>query len=905
MKLKIKLPKRGGLLYNIAPAMILTLLVLCIIFAIKGIFPFGSDSVAYMDMWQMNVPVYYHCYDALHGDKSMFYDLYTGLGMNMSESTAICSLLSPFNLLFYLIPRHALLNFLPIYTAVKIIASAGTMAAFLRYRFKKTHVFWRTLASFAYGLCGLNMMFCTNSQWLDMTALLPLVMLALDYSMKNHKVLPYGLALGLYFIVNPYIGIVTLLFIFLTAATNIVFLVPKKEKALSILHLGIGTACGVGISAFTLLPFMKQMNQTSRVSNDLSTTIINILNGVNPYPTTEIQKYWMMWGTALACAFIIYGVIVTRKRINRNICTLLCTAYMILPIFFENINLIWHGGSYVLFPMRFGFMTSFIVWTAAMSYCNEIPEINSFASLRKLPERRLFAVLKIAFSVIWGLFCIAFIPIAAYYLSQHFRGIGSDLNDRKIFSLIIFGILAVFYLVFINKRNATILRFVICSVLVAEMSAGVYLFIGAPYVDPFFGSTFDFSYDEEIRETREAFDLSDSKTVRVKNSDTHFTSNYPMMMKSASLSNWTHSVSADIQQAYRSLGYSIIYTRLVDSGGTAFLDALMNIEDVLTFAELPEKSYTYVEETDILKHYKTNYAFGFGTVMSESAVSISDLSNYYDKQNGIYRAMGGYGDILHPIQVGGSIDSSVIVNKEETGNTVNYTINVDGCQNLYLAGMASVTISVNNQPIVVPNQGFANYTFPASYNNGTIDLGVYENETIELSINYTTGINESFLSLCLLSYDNLDALMENSSQFSAKLINEGKNSFELQANANGDDSILLIPLTYDKGINCKVNGKKAKTEKVIGCFTAVHLSDGDNIIKISYMPDRMKGGILISVFSLTALVLYSVLVLKKKEPRFKLSVRAIAAWEFAKLLVIFVTILYVIPMIWQIFKLKL
>ncbi len=96
------------------PAVILTIIAICVIYALKGIFPFGSDTVAYMDMWQMNVPIYYHIYDVLHGDKSLFYDLYTGLGMNMTESTAICSLLSPFNLLFYFPPRSGILYFMSI-----------------------------------------------------------------------------------------------------------------------------------------------------------------------------------------------------------------------------------------------------------------------------------------------------------------------------------------------------------------------------------------------------------------------------------------------------------------------------------------------------------------------------------------------------------------------------------------------------------------------------------------------------------------------------------------------------------------------------------------------------------------------------------------------------------------------
>lgn len=903
MKFKLKPPARGGITLTVLPSVIITTVILLVIFEMKGIFPFGSDSVAYMDMWQMNVPIYYHIYDVLHGDKSIFYDFYTALGMNMAESVAICSLLSPFNILFYLTPRDSIVEFLPIFTLLKLNFSVISMGIFLRYRFKNTHNFWRTLASVAYGLCGMNMMYCTNSQWLDMSALFPLLMLCLDYSMRNKKILPYSLMLGFYFIVNPYLAIITLLFIFFGASMDIVLLAPKKEKALRIFHLGIGTALGAGMSAFIMLPFVQQMNKTSRTSfgADIVNTIKNILDGKNPFGTgTEIQKYWMMWGTALASAIIIYGIILNRKQIKRNIGTLICIAVVVLQIFFENIHLIWHGGSYALFPMRFGFITSFVMWTLAMSYVNNIPEINVFQTLTSLFQNKLKAVIKI----ICALGGIVAIPFASYFIAHNLLGIGSE--NIKWFSLGIFGVLTLSYFVFINRRVRNVFRIIVCTLLIAEVSAGAYLFIGEPYLDPSFQSHPDMQFAEKIIDTGEAFETSDSVLSRVKNSDGSFTSNYPFIMEKPALSNWTHSIDTELQHSYKNLGYSIVYTRLVDTGGTVFLDALMNVEDVFTAEELPAKSYTFEnshtikDDTKTLNHYKTNYHFGAGTVMSDIILSTPKNADSFTAQNATYSAMGGEGSLFHIIQYDNDTDTSVITEKTTVDKTVKYTINITGCQNLYLAGIKNISIKINGEPFEIYAAGNKTTTYPQSFNNGIIDLGVYENETINMEITYSDKVDEAFFRLILMDYAKLDSVSSDENLVSAIVTKENGNGFELEAVGKDRKNLLLIPISYDEGISCKVNGKKVETEEVFGCFTAVRIANGKNTIKVSFTPSGFGIGAIISVASLGILMAYHFLFLKKKEPTFRRTVRTIAVWEFAKFWILLLVIIYLIPMIYQI-----
>lgn len=871
------------------PAVILTFIAICIIYALKGIFPFGSDTVAYMDMWQMNVPIYYHIYDVLHGDKSLFYDLYTGLGMNMTESAAICSLISPFNLLFYFTPRSGILYFMSFFNAAKFITGTFTMSAFLRYRFKRAHIYWRTIASFAYGLCGFNLVYGTNSQWLDMAALFPLLMIALDYSMRTRRILPYALALGGFMIVNPYIGVITLIFIFLASGANILFVTKKREKSLAMLNLGLGTALGVGISAVILLPFITQMGRTMRAEQGTFSKMIAIIRGTLYYQTeTNIQKYWMLWGTAVAAAMVIVGLFAAKRRFRKKFCILICLAVLVMPVFFESIDLLWHGGSYAQFPMRFGFLLSFMMWTSAIALVRYVPSLNLFFLRRNMSKSLLRKIL----SVIWFIICIALIPAVARFLTSEFLHI--EPQHKILLSVMLFSVIAIYAIICLSLYKVPILRLTLASFVIGEIIAGGYLHVGDPFLDEWFLVDTDNNFAAEIHEVSDKIEPVDSKTIRMKNADARFTSNYPMMMQRSALSNWTHSVDSQVQGAYKKMGYSTIYTRLIDTGGTVFSDALFNVRDVLTMTELSPDSYNYVDTFNGLNYYQTKYRFGFGFVANETLLK-SPESGAFMIQNHIYNSMGGEGELFKTFKTSTFCDENIVQNIEYGETYTTYTLKIEGHQNLYVADAVSMTLYVNDKQLVIPNCGKEYYGYPTNFNNGFIDCGAFTDETIKLRIEYFNGVSDYYLLMGLMDYDLLDSLTN--SYNPAHLEKEGKSSFRLSAFATNDSQYLFIPLTYDDGLRCKVNGKKADVVKISGCFSAVKLDNGENTVKISYFPPKMGTGLLISLLSLAMLLIYSQLILKRKRPKPRIFVRIPAIIIFALLWCGFITIFYILPLI--------
>ena len=66
-----------------------------IIYAIKGIYPFGNLTIANGDMGQSYMPFYYFLYDIVHNGKTMLYDYTLGMGSNMYGGFVIDGLFAP------------------------------------------------------------------------------------------------------------------------------------------------------------------------------------------------------------------------------------------------------------------------------------------------------------------------------------------------------------------------------------------------------------------------------------------------------------------------------------------------------------------------------------------------------------------------------------------------------------------------------------------------------------------------------------------------------------------------------------------------------------------------------------------------------------------------------------------
>jgi len=87
--------------------------------------------------------------------------------------------------------------------------------------------------------------------------------------------------------------------------------------------------------------------------------------------------------------------------------------------------------------------------------------------------------------------------------------------------------------------------------------------------------------------------------------------------------------------------------------------------------------------------------------------------------------------------------------------------------------------------------------------------------------------------------------------------------------ADHNKQMLLLTLPYDKGWQAKINGRPVTTRRVAGNLLAIPLKQGKQTYELTFTPEGLRTGLIISVISILLAVSYLIFELKiflKKRP---------------------------------------
>lgn len=860
------------------PPFIVAMIVLTVFF-IKKIYPFGNLTVDYYDMAQQISAFYLHIYDVLHGEKALFLDPYTALSVNMAMSTSGCSHLSIFNLFFLFVKRSMILESLSFFLMMKMMLMSATMYIYL-HGSKRIGYLTEIIFSVGYGLCGFVMVLYVTIQWMDIAVLFPLIMLFMQRTVSTGKSVAYVITLTLSLIASYYITFMILIYIVLIVGLDVCaeYLFERnKEKDRRQFHLTalfLETVISIAMSSFILIPQLKQTLMSARFNNENGGGILNmymgIINSVTPQYTT---RWFSLLGLSFSFAVIAVGIFKNRKEKKLVFVAAGTLFIMLTELFIESVNLIWHFGSYVQYPIRNGFIIYFAVAVTAASFL----------------ERE-----KIKLSGFSHIVIAAVILFTALALFMYKYGTMSGIPVRIMFHFLA-GVMAftfVAYVIILAIYNGKLLGMV-PAILFAELILYCFIFIGRP--------SFVTGYSEEPEQEGEyiricnqmmtAFhiypdDEYDYLFERIKNPDESMNSNYGLCLRRPALSNWTHLLDPELVDTAKKLGYSAQFTRLLDAGGTVFSDALLSVENVITYVPQNEELYEKIAEADIqvdhvtglrktYYYYKTKYSLPFGVVCQ----NIDDINfatgDQVDIYNGIYHAIKGSNKEKPIAKWVYNNDLQLKRYEGRNGNIrkMQHVFPIIGKKALYYFADQIDTddyntiIKVNDETIQIPSiKEWDNTLYPAHFNNNAVFLGVFDTENVDISVEFmdntpTLGKIESTFSPNIMSID-LDMLSELCS-YTKDTVNRNAEKREYSFSCEVDDNeSLLIPISYDKGYEAKVNGNKVTVESVGAMFQNIPLSAGNNIIRVTFMPDGMKPGAVIS--SLAFIIFFCWLVLIRR-----------------------------------------
>ena len=836
------------------PAFI-TLMVFMGVIAVKGIFPFGANTIDYYDMGQEMGPLYYHIWDVLHGKSSFFYSWYIDLGQNLSMSSSVEYDPSIYSLFFLLIPREYCLKALSLYMGLRLFFMSFNMSIFLR-KTVKTPYAYRVAFSTAYGLCGYTLTHYTVPTFLDMAALFPLLMLAVYRVLKGEKrrigsTSMYAVFLGYMLILSYYLSIMNLIFILLVSGAYILILCKKEDRGGASKRLIIGTAGGVCLSMCTVLPAFLQLMGSTRASSEetagILQRIMDLLRSVGA--DMYYMKWWQLSGSLMAMAVILAGIIKYRKEKRENLFVILACFFPCALIPFESINLLWHMGSYYQYPLRCGYIIAFALLAAAAYYAGKGEAPVGIKAYEEIGCA--------AFTLIFSA------AVNTYYMKHEIWDVKELFKAWVIFAIVLF---VIYLALFISKRKPAY-KF---SLLMGELIITAFIaYGGQPHFTDFYFSSPEQSGRsiEKAERLKEELGIEESRTVRIKNPDTDLNTNYGLIMRRATVTGWAHTVGAGQMDSMEKLGQGTHFTRILDSGGTLFTDALMNVRQTLTCREFAGYDLAYEKngEADGYRLYDNMYTLPFVMPVSSKEAKETDLKslNVWSAQNEMYRLLGGKdGDIFIP------------------GEGEN--CHVEGKKAIYFYGTETDGIKINGQTVPVPTIGdMDNTAYPAWFNSALLCGGIFEDEDIRIE-----GFDKP--AYFILDVDKLEELCGKYEGRDVP-VRIGSNTLEFTVTSDGEKDMAMLSLCPDKGMRVKVNGRRAEPLDISGVFTGIPLKEGSNEVKIRMIPRGMPVGTVISLLTLLAVILYEILCKPNAKADTLCKNILVSIWSLA------VIILYIVP----------
>lgn len=870
--------------------------IMLLVYAIKGIWPFGTENIFYDDMAQGAVPALYHLYDWLHGDKALNWDWYTGLGTN------VLNFGNPTPLLIFLcfFKRENVYLAVNLFIVLKIAAAAITSKYCFRKLFPQPDGVWHTLFAVTYAMSTFTLNYYTNTSWLDFIVIFPLLIYGLKRLLTENKPFMYIFFLAVSLFYSVYHGYMILLSVFFTSALYIILLSEKGKRGHQACMLGLSTLAGGLTPCFAALPAALQTLSSKRFETGVAgkeNIYLKILE--TKLHANYPQKIMLLIGLQLAFVLVfVFMVKLLRDRQKRKLAFVVGTlAIMFAPAFIEGINLIWHGGSYVGFPMRFLFISVFFL------HCLCLAGITQYSETCFLPKKKSVRIILL---IVAAALTLPFIFNLNCFAETILGSVEDTLTKTEVKETFFAALYAIgvplFILLLFQKKYITqafclslclVQTFAVCYGLVGnshEQEEEEYLYNSPSFLE----------YCQEAAQ----LDTDCGELGRIKNYDTSLNTNYPLIIGQAALSNWTHSIPLYTQKAASILGYGTQYTRVLDVGGTAFTDGILGVKKMIMRNHQPVTGqYRRLDRTENFSLYENLYAIDFGLLAGEEIledITTKTVTDRFDVQNSLWQMFTNSEDKLFDICTRDEDGEKIKLTEKQDGKLV-FKFTATGNEIVYInAGdykKQSFKIAVNGERIMAAYHKYTEYIYyPSPAVNGILTLGSFSaGEEVEIVVECING--QSFgskpvqiASMSLTKLNKLNNLYVNT--VTNEQVGKSGLSFDYN-NATGENRYLFVPVTYDKGFTCKINGEEARVHQALGAYIAVELPEGSGSVELKWQPQGQGVGIIMSVAGL--LLCAFIFVFLKKDLQFP---KFISKSGFVCLAVAFagaIVLIYLIP----------
>ena len=814
---------------SLLAAFFVPVLVLVVIFAQRGIFPFGEECFLRTDMYHQYAPFFSEFqYKLTHGG-SLLYSWDIGMGVNFSALYAYY-LASPMNWLVALCPRQFLIEFM----TVLIVIKTGLSGLFFIWYLRKhtgTREFGSCFFGIFYALSGYMAAYSWNIMWLDCILLFPVILFGLERLVKEKKGMVYCIALGLSILSNYYISIMICIFMVIYAAVLVILYPPKKGKefAATAGRFTLYSLLAGGLAAVVLLPEIYALQATASGNFDFPKTVSSyfsifdmIARHMGNVQTEIGLDHWpnIYCGVAVLMLLLLYLG-------NKNIKIKEKAVYFSLLLFFyasfsvNVLNFIWHGFHY---PNSLPCRQSFIYIALVLVMCYK-----AYLELKNTPWKHIV----MAF---WG--AAAFVILAEKLVDNE-----EQFHFAVFYAAILFLALYTGCIYLYHSRKwcrdgvlLAVLGLVFCESAVNMAVTSI-------------PTTSRTAYVKDNEDTMLLADsIRSSVFYRIEKGESR-TKNDGAWMNFPSASLFSSVASAAMSDFFKSVGCESSTNAYSVKGSTPFIDALFATRYGIYPDQQPADGLKeQIGRQGSMWFYENKYTLPVGFVMPQDMETnwVLDSGNPANVQNDLSSVLG-VSNLLVPAE------------GVSEGKKLTFTADASGDYYVYVTNKKVEEVSAEI--------GERSLSFDNVDRGYFLELGYLPKGQEVIFQSKTDGNPAMQAEIWRFDPEAMEEIYQCLSKSPLELSSWTDTGLAGSINTP-EGGTMFTSIPYDKGWKIWVDGTAVSGRPVFDAFLGVDLEPGEHKIRLSYEPQGLKTGAVITGVSAAAVAALAVCGWMKNKKKF-------------------------------------
>lgn len=862
----------------------LPIVLLLIIMILVHVFPFGDNTVAVNDMKNQYLSLMTYFKNNIVRPRNFMYSYQIGLGGNFFAAFAYY-LANPINFLACLFPSSMIPLFFMLNTLLNVGLIGLTTYTFLKNSIwlnqnddsKQNKFFWCLVLSLSFTFSA----FITNYQlcvmWINAVVLFPLVLLGLDrvlYSSRQSTWL-YWVSLAALILINWYIGIIVLLFLFVLMIfwTISLFLqarfVEWLKKGFKVFLL---TFLSVGIGAIWLIPsYLNQQTvdqqpfkfnyhsvyQISGLFHSILTG--NISKFTNPQVVPQVP---LVFCGVIPILLLFLFLMNSKIQLRDRFLSILFVVFLMCSTYYMGFYMIWHA---LTIPNGFSQRESFVISMVliCLAYKGTCVFYQKYSSL------------KVGIASIVTLI----IAIATSYFSKF--------SSNEWIELV-----CLLFLVFVSSLmiSSRSLKWIGISIL----SLGIFynLWNYNYHIDlAHFTNMSNRSYEDVVNNYEQAVKYihSHDKSFYRIGSNAELTANDPFTYNYNGVQAYISQQPTSMTDYISALGYFQKHAwyrwNTFNNGSTDAINRMLGIKYFLLSSPKILKETQKINSMDTwntglnipsiklvkrLKNidiYQNKNAFPLIFNISPNALTdtyqYNPQSNPFDYFNWILASIEGHYDWIYTKQYVKQMNL-------KSRKNINYhvTTSANGNVYLYLAHpQPTPLVSSNVSQFIVNGVNKGEYG-GRNFNgeNGILYLGKFhKGELLNITLKNGKLLHQPLrLFVAVENPQKVDRLYNFALNRCINHLTVDGDWIKFRTDSNFKGGYLGLSIPFDQSWSARIDKRRESVVRALGDLTAVKVPSGSHRIRMKFNVPGLKVGVIISITSLIILLAYEAIKMKVK-----------------------------------------